>query len=115
VIARHDHQSARRRVRANQLLNERVGVSARLREAYRDAAMFHRTGQAGRGVLRRRIDRMRSDTSSAKPSGPPTEAEVRFWLRQFGLEESPPESAPKPPIDNPFPPGYAEDLFDEDT
>ncbi len=67
-------------------------------------------------VLRDRIDRMRSGTASAKPSAPPTEAEVHYWLRRFGLEDaqdsddSSDSSAPETNLQHPFPPGYAEDV-----
>ncbi len=63
-------------------------------------------------VLRNRIHRVRSKSPGLKPSELPSETEVRFWLRQFGLEE-PESSAQSPdaaPTDSPFPPGYGEDL-----
>jgi predicted RNA-binding protein with PIN domain len=65
-------------------------------------------------ILRSRINRVRGKRSSAKPSEPPTEAEVHYWLRQFGLEstEDAPESKPLPGAI--FPPGYAEDVRDDE-
>ncbi len=66
-------------------------------------------------VLRRRIDRVRGGKSSAKPSGPPSEAEVHFWLRQFGVEDPTSDSSADVQLDNPFPPGYAEDIREEDV
>jgi predicted RNA-binding protein with PIN domain len=65
-------------------------------------------------TLRRRIDRARGTRPSAKPSEPLSEGEVRFWLRQFGMEDAeanPPEEARG---DSPFPPGYAQDVLDEE-
>ncbi len=68
-------------------------------------------------TLRRRIDRQRSLPGAAKPSGPPTEGEVRYWLRQFGLEDPTEfpiaggETAEHPP----FPPGYGQDVREEDA
>ncbi len=70
-------------------------------------------------TLRKRIERQRAKPSAAKPSGPATEAEVRYWLRQFGVE--PPDAdaeAPRPaepPARSPFPPGYAEDVGEENV
>jgi predicted RNA-binding protein with PIN domain len=68
-------------------------------------------------VVRQRIDRLRRKSPVSKPAGPPSESEVRFWLRQFGLEDSEPrESAStEPPSDSPFPPGYAEDIGPDDV
>lgn len=66
-------------------------------------------------TLRKRIERSRGKGGSAKPSDPPSEVEVRFWLRQFGLEEpavgGPPCGEPSP--DSPFPPGYGDDVAEE--
>lgn len=72
-------------------------------------------------AIRQRLQRFRSFTSTGKPAEPATENEVRFWLRHFGEEEPPaaPDgaaaSAEQPPADNPFPPGYAEDVREEDV
>ncbi len=77
-------------------------------------------------VLRERIARARSKSPSIRPSSAMTEHEVRFWLRLFGLEEpAVDEAKPEPPapatapdspaIESPFPPGYAEDIREEDV
>jgi predicted RNA-binding protein with PIN domain len=93
-------------------------------------------------TLRLRIDRQKraAEPSAAKPPAPSTEGEIRFWMRAFGvpMEESiePAEAEPiadavAPSVDpeapsdaaplddnspfNPFPPGYADDLFDEES
>jgi hypothetical protein len=54
---------------------------------------------------------------ATKPPTPLSPAEVAHWLREFadaGTEQNAPPHAPEAaePIDNPFPPGYAEDLSD---
>jgi len=85
-------------------------------------------------VVRARIERARAGAAGpiSKPPPPATEAEVRFWLKQFGLEV--PENLPnvasdaataepadesdervEPGAANPFPPGYAEDIREEDV
>lgn len=67
-------------------------------------------------VLRQRIEGARKKTpGSRKPSAPLTEGEVRYWLRQFGVEEpdTPADDAPIP--DSPFPPGYGTDIREEDV
>jgi predicted RNA-binding protein with PIN domain len=68
-------------------------------------------------ILRRRIDRARTRSPTRKPAEPPTEGEVRFWLKQFGLDEvePPSHSADNPMTDNPFPPGYGEDVLEDDA
>jgi predicted RNA-binding protein with PIN domain len=79
--------------------------------------------------------RARSKKNSAmppavKPAAPLDEHQIRFWLRQFGAEdeaaaEEPADSAAdmkredavaddETAPDNPFPPGYAEDIDEED-
>jgi len=40
-----------------------------------------------------------------KPVGPRSEAEVEYWLKQFG-DDVPTQPDPN----NPFPPGYGEDV-----
>jgi predicted RNA-binding protein with PIN domain len=67
-------------------------------------------------ILRRRIDRLRRKSPGQKPAGPPSESEVHFWLRQFGLEDrdSPAPPSESPPPESPFPPGYGEDVRQED-
>ena len=89
-------------------------------------------------VLRKRIAGVRRKSPGLKPTDLPGDSEVRFWLRQFGLEdtESPATDSTStdvassdPAIDptsgdadrprqlpgNPFPPGYAEDIREEDV
>jgi predicted RNA-binding protein with PIN domain len=66
-------------------------------------------------VLRRRIERARPKGGARKPSEPPTEAEVRYWLRQFGLEEAESQAGESKIPGSPFPAGYAEDLREEDV
>ncbi len=67
-------------------------------------------------VLRKRIDRLRRKSPGLKRTEPPSESEVEFWLRQFGLDGGetpmPPSSETKTP--NPFPPGYGEDVGEDD-
>ena len=50
-----------------------------------------------------------------KPSQRLTDAEVEYWLTQFRTAPGPdlPTTA-EPEVDNPFPPGYAEDLLNDD-
>ncbi|MEQ8208545.1 MAG: NYN domain-containing protein [Lacipirellulaceae bacterium] len=55
----------------------------------------------------------------SKPTGKLSAAEVQYWLDLFLVEEfdSPEEEATKEeerPLENPFPPGYADDLFDDE-
>jgi len=91
-------------------------------------------------VLRSRIDKRRLAPPATKPA-PLDEHQVRFWLRQFGVEDggqvdeqadkSPPgagrHGSEPPPRDsptdstsmpggpyNPFPPGYGEDISEDD-
>jgi len=72
-------------------------------------------------ILRRRIDRVRGKSPGLKPTELPNDGEVRFWLRQFGLEdptaENPDPLSPpgQPPVENPFPPGYGEDIGEQDV
>jgi predicted RNA-binding protein with PIN domain len=49
-----------------------------------------------------------ADDASAKPTGDLTADELNYWLREFGGT-----SGPIVESDNPFPPGYADDLRDE--
>ncbi|NUQ66242.1 MAG: NYN domain-containing protein [Pirellulales bacterium] len=91
-------------------------------------------------LARRRSKRKSSPSrTSAKPAGPLSEEELDYWLDQFGTaptvpsKPTPPPGAWKPPsagpvslppapdrpveleaADSPFPPGYAEDLLQED-
>jgi predicted RNA-binding protein with PIN domain len=72
-------------------------------------------------ILRRRIDRVRGKTPGLKPTELPNDSEVRFWLRQFGLDDTTASQAPplssqdEAPADNPFPPGYAENLGEDES
>jgi predicted RNA-binding protein with PIN domain len=65
-------------------------------------------------VLRERIDRARTKSPGRKPSEPASESEVRFWLRQFGVEETDAAAGDESIGGSPFPPGYGEDVRDED-
>lgn len=68
-------------------------------------------------LRRRRRQPSPAAPPAAKPHGPLTTDEVDYWLAEF-KDESTPEtpSAKEPPpaedLDNPFPPGYAEDLLE---
>jgi len=94
-------------------------------------------------VIRLRIERARAKKHAGKPTGPISEVEVQFWLREFGVlqeldgqaatdvpplasleahapadtrpTEPPDEKLRDAPAGNPFPPGYAEDLTEEDV
>jgi predicted RNA-binding protein with PIN domain len=57
-------------------------------------------------ATKRRRDRRTGD-SAAKPAGTPSPDELAYWMREFS-------DAPNAPNDseNPFPPGYADDLED---
>lgn len=85
-------------------------------------------------VLRKRIAGVRRKSPGLKPTDLPGDGEVRFWLRQFGLEDTegaasdtaasdsirndPPANdseRPRQSPANPFPPGYAEDIREEDV
>ena len=56
---------------------------------------------------RTRSNQSLEDAQLAKPSNPPTEAEVARWIKRFEAIEGLPSD---PQLDGPFPPGYAEDL-----
>jgi predicted RNA-binding protein with PIN domain len=55
-----------------------------------------------------------------KPDAPTSAFEVNFWLQQFGTategsSAKPPETEQDPSsLENPFPPGYGEDVLDEE-
>lgn len=68
-------------------------------------------------VLRERMQRARTKVPGPKPAGPMSNVEVRYWLRTFGLEPPPPPAVPgdTTPTESPFPPGYAEDIVDDDV
>ena len=89
-------------------------------------------------VVRGRQQRLRAVSDrDIRPPAPLLAEDVEYWIRQFGgqalldelaaeestarrettpKDESSVEEPPqgRPPIDNPFPPGYAEDLVDGD-
>ncbi len=60
-------------------------------------------------LVRRRSKPWRSDKKheSAKPQSPPSASEVEYWLDEFSEDD--PSNDP-PPLDSPFPPGYADEL-----
>jgi predicted RNA-binding protein with PIN domain len=76
-------------------------------------------------TVRNRIERARRDESTSKgefnsaqkPSEPVTDGEVRFWLKQFGLEADASDAAPERESSpkSPFPPGYGEDVREENV
>jgi predicted RNA-binding protein with PIN domain len=49
-----------------------------------------------------------AEEAALKPSGKPSPEELNYWLRQFGEGPKNDERS-----DNPFPPGYGDDLEDE--
>jgi predicted RNA-binding protein with PIN domain len=74
-------------------------------------------------IVQQRIERARRDMAPLlqqpghqKPLEPVSEGEVQFWLKQFGVESdasnaaSSEGAAPK----SPFPPGYGDDVRDDD-
>lgn len=112
-----------------------VSSDHRLQRAARRRRAKAVDSQAWWDELHRRRGRHKPPASSgpAKPSGPLSEEEVAFWLHQFGAApeaDSPPREpavehpVSEPPasekpdrideIENPFPPGYAEDLLQEE-
>lgn len=66
-------------------------------------------------IVQQRITRARSSATPPKPAGPISDVEVRFWLRQFGLEDEDSKDQENGGADviSPFPPGYAEDIDEE--
>ena len=61
----------------------------------------------------RRKKETRAEDVTAKPSDKPSPDELAYWLGQFGDAATPTKPAKKTPAkeaDNPFPPGYADDL-----
>ena len=61
--------------------------------------------------------RAAADEVAAKPTGDLTADELNYWLTQFsGATGGKPAKKPTKsrPVENPFPPGYAEDLLDDD-
>jgi predicted RNA-binding protein with PIN domain len=65
-------------------------------------------------VLRERIARARRGGAPGKPAEPPNAAEVQYWLRQFGIEPADEAGPDSTPARGPFPPGYAEDVGDDE-
>ena len=80
-------------------------------------------------IVQRRIESLRRPgQGSQKPSPPATENEVNYWLRRFGVDpdqlawKSFTDVFGQPPLEerkphsalNPFPPGYAEDLLEDE-
>ena len=68
--------------------------------------------------LRRELAQ-RAPESTVKPGASVSESEVEFWLREFSSDRprdpgKPVDSPAETPIDNPFPPGYADDLLDDE-
>lgn len=62
-------------------------------------------------IVRQRAAKQDTRPATGKPAAEPTDSEVQFWLDQFQRDQDTgPESDPL--IDNPFPPGYGEDLID---
>lgn len=58
--------------------------------------------------------RAASDEAAAKPSGDLTPGELEYWLTQFGAtatDQPKGKRSAKKPVDDPFPPGYADDLI----
>lgn len=67
-------------------------------------------------MLHRRAARAREEPPLQKPSAPLPPHEVERWMKEMGArpaETSGDKPHDWPEIDNPFPPGYAEDMDDE--
>lgn len=67
-------------------------------------------------TLQRRAARAAAKPPVQKPTGPLPPHEVQRWMKEMGSDDAdkPGDAADGwPHIDNPFPPGYAEDLDDE--
>ena len=54
--------------------------------------------------------RAAADDAAAKPTGDLTADELNYWLREFGGTAGP----KKAESDSPFPPGYADDLREDE-
>jgi hypothetical protein len=76
-------------------------------------------------LLRKRHSAARPvDKPDTKPAAPPSDAQVQYWVNEFGSAEPPregtsPNSEKKRPpepedVFNPFPPGYGEDVLGEE-
>lgn len=75
-------------------------------------------------LWQRRVELRRSQQKSTpeKPMGQLSKAEIAYWVEQFDREELPklPPAKPRkkddqpPTFENPFPPGYADDLLEDE-
>lgn len=76
-------------------------------------------------LWQRRIDLRRQQQKSIpeKPVGQLSSAEIAYWVEQFEVGKDVPNLPPPPKqasdaptqnFENPFPPGYADDVFEED-
>ena len=90
-------------------------------------------------LWKRRHARQQRSEPVVKPTGPFSAEEIEYWLREFSqpldTPEKPEQAIPEspaqdnrteptppnksdpsegPPLENPFPPGYGEDLLEED-
>ena len=59
-------------------------------------------------LVNRSLKNALAEDAAAKPSGKPTPDELAYWLSEFG--DTPSAS---PDLDNPFPPGYADDVEED--
>jgi predicted RNA-binding protein with PIN domain len=77
-------------------------------------------------VQQRRVERLNDEPTDVKPRVPLSAAEVEAWMREFAdrpvgcapgdsddTAETSPADAEVMDLDNPFPPGYGEDLLQE--
>ena len=91
--------------------DRRIQRAARRRKASAaDSEAWY--GDLSRRRRRRQAAAQDNQALPAKPSVPLLEEEVAYWLSQFGGESIESEAAE---IADPFPPGYAEDLPEEDS
>lgn len=68
-------------------------------------------------IIKRRNSRAKSKPPDNKPASPLPPHEVERWMKELGqgpTKDSKNEAGDWPKIDNPFPPGYAEDVEDEE-
>ncbi len=68
-------------------------------------------------ILKRRSERAKAPPPINKPASPLPPHEVERWMKELGQVPKPGdknEGGEWPKIDNPFPPGYAEDVEDEE-
>jgi hypothetical protein len=94
------------------------------RAARRRRAAFFDSDQWFAEALRRREVRRRPLPKAAKPAAKLQADEIAYWLAEFGGDDArAAEPIPQPgkakraddrgALDNPFPPGYGEDLLEE--